>query len=186
MNERSTPAASAGVRGAIDALVQGAIVELFHAYGTALAPVPRTSPREALTFHELAVAIGFTSPRSGIGVNQSGRLTLSMPQAVFALVKGEDAKNARSDDWARELANQLMGRIKNRFLPFGVRLQTGIPTNTDPNLEAQRARSSALRIYTGRTLRGEVLVTLEGLPDESQLAYVGPEKVASEGDTIFF
>ena len=108
-----------------------------------------------------------------------------MPSAVFALVKGDEARSARRDDWARELISQLMGRIKNRLLQFGTRLQAGLPCTIDPNLESQRQRSPTLRIYTGRTLRGEVLITVEGMPDESELSYVGPQ-VVSEGGGILF
>jgi hypothetical protein len=46
--------------------------------------------------------------------------------------------------------------------------------------------SSSSRLYAARTLRAEMLVALEGLPDEAQLAYVGHVKVASEGDAILF
>jgi hypothetical protein len=174
---------SAGLRGTIDALVQGALVELFHAYGVALAPMPRSPIRDVLAFHEVAVSIAFSRSASDRASADYGRLILSMPQGVFALVKGAEVRS--SDDWARELVNQLMGRIKNRLLPFGVTLQTGLPATADPVLEGQRLRSSS-RIYTGRTLRGEVLIAIEGLPDESQLSYVGLVNVASEGDTLFF
>jgi hypothetical protein len=35
-------------------------------------------------------------------------------------------------------------------------------------------------------LRGEVVVTLEGISEDSALSYVGPVNTASEGDTILF
>jgi hypothetical protein len=175
---------AAGVRGAIDAIVQGALVELFHAYGVALAPSPRSAAPGPLTIHEVTAAIGFTRGASGRPSHRTGRLLLSMPREVFVLL-GADAAAPR-DEWARELANQLIGRIKNRLLQFGVTLQIGLPVVSDADVEARRERPATLRVYTGRTVRGGVLVTLEGMPEEAELNYVGPEGVPAEGDVILF
>ena len=173
------------MRGAVDALVQGALVELFQAYGVALAPMPRAAPRDTVRFHEVTATIGFFRDAPGHSKHH-GRLTLSMPRALFALVKDDEIRAARPDDWARELANQLMGRIKNRLLQFGATLQIGLPASINPNSEEKPEPASTLRVYTGRTLRGAVLVTLDGMPDESELSYVGPEGLALEGDVILF
>jgi hypothetical protein len=56
----------------------------------------------------------------------------------------------------------------------------------DPDAEGRRERPATLRVYTGRTVRGNVLLTLEGMPEESELSYVGPEGVAAEGELILF
>jgi hypothetical protein len=109
-----------------------------------------------------------------------------MPSALFALVKDDEIRAARPDDWARELVNQLMGRIKNRFLQFGATLQIGLPASINPNAEENPEHSSTLRVYTARTLRGDVLLTVDGMPEESELSYVGPEGLALEGDVILF
>lgn len=62
-------------------------------------------------------------------------------------------------DWVRELTNQLAARIKHRLLPFGTILQPMLPNLiTRDALEEQRARFPSMRIYLGRTLRGNVLV----------------------------
>ena len=90
-------------------------------------------------------------------------------------------------DWTRELANQLMGRIKNRLLPFNVRLRLGVSSGIESAKLSQRLETSRdLRVYTGRTLRGEIVVTLEGLPDETELSYVGLASAPTEGATILF
>jgi hypothetical protein len=101
----------------------------------------------------------------------------------------ENMKNGASlkGDWTRELASQLIGRIKNRMLQFSVRIEVGVSSTLDSKaLASHLAQARAARIYTGRSLRGEILVTLEGTPDESQLVYVGPANVASEGTGILF
>jgi hypothetical protein len=43
-----------------------------------------------------------------------------------------------------------------------------------------------MRIYLGRTLRGDVLVTLDGMIDESRLVYSGPADTGNAGDVIIF
>jgi hypothetical protein len=132
-----------GVRVSSDSLIQASLVDLFKAYGVALAPMPR-SAFTVPTAAEVSVAAAF---RSGAGV--AGRLTLSLPAALLEHMKGDEVTSVRMD-WARELASQLVGRIKNRLLPFG-----------------------SQRVYLGRTLRGLVVVTVQGLPDDSALSYVG-------------
>jgi len=170
-------------RGAIDSLVQVSLVELFQAYGVAVAPLPKSARERQPALPDVSAMIGFHTE-----ARRPGRLTLSLPTAVLGLMRGENSDSTlRHGDWARELTNQLMGRIKNRMLQFSVRLQAGLPANLESKLLESQLRSSAtMRAYAGRTLRGEVVVTLEGMPDESELTYVGPVRVASEGDTILF
>ena len=176
----------AGVRGAIDAVVQGALVELFHAYKVALAPAPRSAAPAAVTVHEVTAAIAFVREPTSRPSNRAGRLLLSMPREVFALLGTDSSGAAPRDEWARELANQLIGRIKNRLLQFGVTLQIGLPVTSDAHAESRRERPATRRVYMGRTVRGNVLLTLEGLPEESELSYVGPDGVAAEGELILF
>jgi hypothetical protein len=99
-------------------------------------------------------------------------------------MKGQEVTSVRMD-WARELTNQLVGRIKNRLLPFGVRVEIGLLTVLDPRLiQHQRQDLSAQRYYLGRTLRGLVLVTLQGLPEDTALSYVGAA-AATEGTMLW-
>ena len=176
----STP--TTGVRGALDSIVQSSLVELFAAYGMAVAPLPRAASHRVPTIPDVSSTVAFTRR----GVVGSGRITLSLPSAVLELTKSAGS-GALQGDWARELANQLLGRIKNRLLQFSVRLEAGISSSIDSRtLAAQLPRSSSTLVYTGRTLRGEILVTLEGAPDESQLIYLGPVNVAAEGEAILF
>jgi hypothetical protein len=172
------------VSAAIDALVQGSLVELFQAYGVAVAPKPR-GPRDATPkFPDISVGISFTREAA---TRKTGRLTLSLPSEVLALMKTDPGTPLRQADWARELSNQLLGRIKNRMLQFSVKLHAGLPQSLEPTLlQEQMQTSTTMRAYAGRTLRGDVLVTLEGIPPESELVYVGPGTLAREGDTLFF
>jgi hypothetical protein len=173
----SFPEPKSGVRVSIDSLVHVSLVDLFKAYGVAFAPMPRSAV--APPTPEVAVAAAF---RTGAGV--AGRLTLSLPAALLEHMKGDEVTSVRMD-WARELANQLLGRIKNRLLPFGVRVEIGLLTLLDPKLvQHHRQDPSAQRVYLGRTLRGLVLVTLQGLPADSELSYVGAVG-AAEGTMLW-
>lgn len=180
--ESSLPPAS-GVRGALDSLVQGSLVELFAAYSVAVAPLPRQLRMVATTLPDISAAISFTQ----LGTSgQAGRLTLSVPTPVLDRMP-LSAGGALKSDWARELTNQLMGRIKNRLLQFNVRLQVGVSTLIDSaSLSHQLGNLLETRVYAGRTLRGEIVVTIDGLPDDSELVYVGTNKAGSEGDAILF
>lgn len=162
----------------VDSLLQAALVDLFGAYGVAFAPLPRSALGASMA-PEVSVAAAFRS-ESGTG----GRLTLSLPAALLEHMKDAEATSVRLD-WARELANQLLGRVKNRLLPFGVRIEIGLLTLLDPKLiQHQLKELSGLRVYHGRTLRGPVLVTVRGLPEDSSLSYAGALR-AKEGSVLW-
>jgi hypothetical protein len=174
------PSAASSVRGAIDSLVQGSLVELFNAYDVAVAPLPRNAQRPEPQPSDISATLTFTRD-----FGQTGRVTLSVPGPLLVLMKGE-AGSTLQKDWAKELTNQLAGRIKNRLLQFSVRIQIGALATIDSTaLARQLAASSSTRCYAGRTLRGEVVATIQGLPDESELRFVGTASSA-EGDLILF
>ena len=173
--------AGPGARGAIDSLVQGSLVELFAAHQVAVAPLPRSSASRVPSLPDVSVAIGF----GGSSGREQGRLTLSVPSAVLEQMRGAEGATFKLD-WARELANQLLGRIKNRLLTFGLRLTIGGVAPLDSvALERQLQNGGNARIYTGRSMRGNIVVTLQGLPEEYTLVYVGAPP-PPEGSVIWF
>ena len=179
---------SAVQRGLMDTIVQGALVELFQSCGVAVAPQPRGRlDLSQLKIPEVSAAISFTLAQSVKATPCPGRLTLSLPEALFTIMKAESMRRPQQLDWARELTNQLAARIKHRLLPFGAAMQPLLPSLiTRDTLEGQRARFASMRIYLGRTLRGDVLVTLDGMIDESRLVYSGPAEIGNAGDVIIF
>jgi hypothetical protein len=178
------PPSSSSLRGIIDALLQGSLVDLFQVYGVACAPLPRDGRNER--YPELSAVISFTSASDGKCARASGRLSLSMSPEILELM-GDQAQQARRADWSRELVNQLMGRFKNRLLPYGANLQAGLPSSIGREaLEAGGGRATGRRVYRARTLRGEVVATLDGSLNEAELSYVGPTTTASEGELILF
>lgn len=166
------------VRFTIDALIQASLVDLCSAYGVALAPLPRHTPLPP-SAPEVAVAVAFR----GWG-NAAASLTLSLPSALLERMKSQESTSVRLD-WARELTNQLIGRIKNRLLLFGVRLEIGALTLVDSHLLRRKLQEgSTSRTYAGRTLCGVVLVTVHGLPRDLALTYVGGA-AAEEGSVLW-
>jgi hypothetical protein len=168
------------VRGAIDSLVQSSLVELFGAYDVAVAPLPRHAQQPEPQPSDVSATLAFTRTPG-----PAGRVTLSVPSPLLLLMRGE-AGSTLQKDWAKELTNQLAGRIKNRLLQFSVRIQIGALATIDSKVLArQLGASSSTRSYAGRTLRGEVVATIQGLPEESELRFVGSGS-AGEGDLILF
>ena len=170
-----------GARGAIDALVQATLVDLFAAYGVAVAPLPRCTAPRAPKLPELSAAAALVIRRGG-----PGRLTLSLPGAVLELMKHSDTVTLK-EDWTRELCNQLAGRLKNRLLHFSVHIDVGALASLESSTLARQLLSLAsARVYAVRTLRGEVVVTLQGMPEERELVYVGAGPSVNEGEAIWF
>jgi hypothetical protein len=154
----------------------------------ALAPTPRGRVNLATQpIPDLSAAVAFTLTTLETPRPAPGRLTLSIPEAVFEIMNSQSARRPQLNDWIRELANQLMARIKHRFLQFRVTVAVSLPTLVAREaMENQRTRFPMQRVYIGRTLRGEVLVTLDMPIDEGKLAYLGAVEVGSEGDVIVF
>jgi len=172
----------------MDTIVQGALVELFQSCGVAVAPQPRGRlDVSQIKIPEVSASISFTLAQSVKATPCPGRMTLSLPEALFSIMKAESMRRPQQLDWARELTNQLAARIKHRLLPLSAAMQPLLPSLiTRESLESQRPRFPSMRIYLGRTLRGDVLVTLDGNIDESRLVYSGPADVGNAGDVIIF
>ena len=117
-----------------------------------------------------------------------GTLVLSVgPPILAATTSNPLATQHARLDWARELVNQLMGRIKNRLVRFQVMLRVGLPTATTPDLAERQTSGAKTRLnYSFHTLRGDVLVTLAGHLDERVLVFTGNVEGVDEGDVILF
>ena len=123
-----------------------------------------------------------TSPKA------HGSLSLSWADPVFSLFTPPiPATSLSARDLMRELTNQLAGRIKNRLLNFALMLTVGVPTVLSGQaLERQRPRRDTEVVYLFRTLRGEIVVTLDLIIDPTALNYSGTNRVAKEGEFIAF
>lgn len=169
------------LRASFDFLVQSSLVGLFAAYGISVAPLRGLTGTSQPEPQDISVAMPFQcSSRAS-----PGRLTLSMPRQLLDVMKSAETKYVKLD-WARELANQLGGRIKNRLLPFGVRLDIGTASMMDSRQVRVEIASQAVEsVYPAMTGSGPLLVTLEGLLTDLDATNIGSPS-PTEGSTIFF
>lgn len=126
--------------------------------------------------------VSLSSPKA------NGSLTLSWADPVFSLFTPPVASTSLgARDLMRELTNQLAGRVKNRLLNFTLMLTIGVPTVLSGQaLERQRPRRETEVVYMFRTLRGEIVVTMDLSIDGDALNYSNTNRVAKEGDFIAF
>jgi hypothetical protein len=167
----------------LDAIVQSTTVDLFHSRGVAVAPLPSsTSKPLQATYFALAGVVNFNAP------NANGSLSLSWADPVFSLFTPPVVANGHgSRDLLRELTNQLIGRVKNRLLHFQLFLKIGVPSVISGQaLERQRQRRELEIVYLFRTLRGEIVVTLDASIEAGALSYSSAVRVAKEGEFIPF
>jgi CheY-specific phosphatase CheX len=115
---------------------------LLDSVGAPLEPLPRTV---AVT-DDVGASIGFTGPvlRGALVMTSTRRLVRKVLPADLA-AEGTDPQIA---DWTGELANQLLRRIKNKLLAYGVVLEMSTPT-VFFGLELARK-------HTGSTVRREL------------------------------
>ena len=98
---------------------------------------------------ELGATIGFVSDHA------RGTLTLVPDSHLIArshpLVKGDDVQAEHAADWVGEMANQIMGRCKNRLLPYGVTLlcDTPISVSGKVRLGNRKRRATAVQMRCG-------------------------------------
>lgn len=177
----SRPPPSRKVR-TIDILVQGATVELFHFYGVAIAPADPGECREEARAHADPASMIEFSARGFSGV-----LALSANPAVFRAMTGLPPMPEGFGDWMREVANQLMGKIKSRLARFQIVLNTELPQLRSPGDVDRRSRSCKQQFcYSFRTLKGDVFVTMSGDFDDSSLVFSNASPLPLDGKVILF
>jgi hypothetical protein len=103
-----------------DQLVTSAASELFAARGIDVRVVPGAD-----VSIEYAATIGFASD------GMRGMIGLGMSPDTLQLMTGRDqpaGATYNGEDWLAESANQLLGRLKNKLLRYGVVLSIALPT----------------------------------------------------------
>ena len=182
--EAPDTARAAAARTAIDTILQSSTVELFHSQGVAVAPLRPVALGNQQRYYDWVGLIHFEA------ANLSGALTVSTSMAVWSSREGSTAQRQDAEslaDWHRELANQLIGRVKNRLLKFQLVLRPRLPSAlSGAALELHRKRSAAEVLYRFRALRGDVLVVVDAPLERAILAYSGELQIAREGDVILF
>ncbi len=104
---------------ALNPIIVECTLALFRHYEVELEAVEAAEPSD-IWEEDLVLAgiIGFTS------ADLRGSLVLAMGKSPLARVEAEEAQHR---DWIQELSNQLLGRVKNRLLCFGISLHMTTP-----------------------------------------------------------
>ncbi len=95
-------------------------LDLFAAYGIELDPTPVAVDAAAISNIAFVTVAGFANPHF------SGFVGLG---TTHGILRRSNSTASSSRDWTAELANQLLGRIKNRLLKDGIVIQR-VPTAT--------------------------------------------------------
>jgi len=169
-------------RSTVDTIIQGAVVDLFHSLEIASAPLAPAAGQPLRELPDLAAFVHFNAAAG------SGVLCLGCPLSVVQLAEKATYTALAKEDWIRELMNQLMGRVKKRFLQFGVHLNASLPSPASKQFIDRHggAVSPHSKTYTFRTIRGSVVVVLDAQIDDRQFAYCGAVQLRDEGDIILF
>jgi hypothetical protein len=171
----------------IDAIVASAARGLFASHGLPLGDAAdgvADPPRD----HDVAAAIGFTAPKV------HGAVVVTTRKSVVARTYPEGVRDRAPTepqicDWAGELVNQLLGRVKNALVAFGHAVDQGTPTVvTGHHLHRAPAATTVARRYSFAVEGGSVLVYLDAaLADDFALSDAGNHpRPAAEGDLHLF
>jgi hypothetical protein len=174
---------ASGQPSTFDTLIQSSAVGLFHAYGVAAAPLtPVTTSFEHLRPHYPVAVISFRSQ------GMDAALILSIPPGVCSELKLDGVRTHTHRDLVRELANQAMGRIKNRLTQYQVTLQCGLPTSVDRarDLELLAPQRGPLTSFGFRTVHQNILLAIKGTVDTSFLVYASATRINGEGAILVF
>ena len=169
-----------GTAETIDNLLFSSTVGLFKAYGLQLAET-QVRPREVASA-SLCAVIGFS------GTWIAGALMIAAdPEPIQ---KSRPVPDTTDRDWIAELANQLLGRVKNKLLGYGVEVYATTPIV----LRGERITPLGMHgslpgvIFEtpggGRVTVWVDFVAVDGLKLDKALASADP--VAREGDVVLF
>jgi len=166
----------------IDLILQRSTIELFEAYGVAVAPIAGSSRERQRTIPS-GHLVG-TMHLSAASYH--GELLLAVAPATLERMQPGAGGSREMDDWVLELSNQLAGRIKNRLVRYRVSVQVSFtPTAKESTGDASLAGLPVLG-YAFRTLKDDLYVTLSRGLDLARPAMDCEPNVADEGDVILF
>lgn len=164
----------------LDRLVVSCIQELFAAYGVTLQEtewVGETGDSAEFTYMGL---IGFSGG--------SIRGTLLLAPSTLSVAETPWRTREELRDWVGELANQLLGRIKNKLLRYGIEIYLTIPITIRGKHLAPVSRME-LRPYSFDAGPGCVAVWMDiEVADEFELTLqesTSEDRIV-EGDAILF
>jgi len=158
----------------VAAMASEACEELFAAYGVSLA----TGAQRTTGEHMLCGVIGFV----GTGIRGSCMLLGHDAPILASCPEGGGCR-----DWIGELTNQLAGRVKSKFLAYGVEVQLSTPVGFS-GVALRPLHRSQVGPACYHAHGGDIIVWVEV---DSEPAFVlGPSETPaarrSEGEVVLF
>jgi CheY-specific phosphatase CheX len=162
--------------GHVAAMAREACKELFDAYGVSLAS--GDEPQRGTAGHMLCGVIGFV----GTGIRGSCMLVGHDAPILASCPEGGGCR-----DWIGELTNQLAGRVKAKFLAYGVEVQlstpvgfSGVALRPSPRTEA---RPTCYHAHGGDVV---VWVEVDAEPAFALGRTESPAARRAEGEIVLF
>ena len=170
----------------LDSLVEAATRGLFESLGLTVGELQgeaSPSPDD----HDIAACIGFTAPQVQGAILMTTRKVL-VARAWPRELRHRDPSDREVCDWAGELVNQLLGRVKNALLPYGLALEQSTPTVvTGKHVHRSPASTNVARRYFFETSVGSLLVYFDAAMAKGLSLEGDPTmRPAPEGDVHLF
>jgi len=169
-------------------MLMSALTDLMTEYGSPLQGEPRPVDPAPSAGVRVAGIIGFTEERFGgiVAVQTS-------PEVVAEIVPGEI--RGRIDDrvvvdWMGELANQLLGRAKNKMLKYGASFQMSPPTTVTGSALSVTSPVSRTGVWLeADTPAGPIRIMIDFRCEQEVLlseSHSTDHVAAAEGDMMLF
>lgn len=179
-----------------------ACVEVFGSYGVTLTQIPQSAPRgmsippldtaPAKTSAAVAGFIGFSGPKMRGSVLIASTFNVVARARPAALKVRPLSSGSSSDwilvrDWAAELVNQVLGRIKNRLHSVNVTLDVSTPAALSGKaLAFAKPKSSQTKPILFDAHPDQIWFWFDALWTEDLAPSPGQAEGAKEGDVILF
>lgn len=158
--------------------------DLFAGYGVTLVYAGPADPTALPKAATVAGFIGFG------GVDVRGTLLLASTEALFAAATPERARGAGLvREWAAELTNQLLGRLKNQLYRYGVDFNVSTPTAlSGDGLAVATPASRKACAFSFLENEVQVWICLDVVEDGLDLTKLRDDggEAAREGDLVLF
>jgi CheY-specific phosphatase CheX len=138
-------------------------------------------------------AVGVASVLGFTGEQVKGSLVVSCERALLAashpnLAMGMPVDEGSILDWSGEIANQMLGRVKNKLSAIGIKMSMGTPmTVTGKAMQVRAAKDGHAAEFGFTTSKGALcvhflVVISEGVRFDAEATATA----ASEGDSLLF
>ena len=164
-------------------VLQEATSQLFESHGGIVDASPQadlSDDQKDIPF--LAAASGFTAE------NVRGSVSVILPAALASVLSpleiGEDLDAA--SDWVGELCNQLLGRLKNKLIGYGVELQVSIPALLQGNQMLLVTLRAHAVTHCVRCPDGVVKILFHSKVEPELVIKPSEKEAQAEGDLLLF